>query len=76
MNLDFILKNKSIQAKLLNMFTGMAKDNGMSKMFIDLSTGQPELTPVKDTDILVDAETHNFYKKFFEENKNLITDKK
>lgn len=71
--LDIILGNKSLQNSLLEKFTGMAAESGMKKIIVDFSTGKPEVIQMKESEIVVDAETYNFYMNFFEENKNLIT---
>lgn len=60
---------------LLEKFTGMAKDKGISKVMIDLTKKELELEEIKASDIIVDASTYYFLKQFYNENKNLINGK-
>jgi hypothetical protein len=70
-----ITSNSSIKNMLLEKFTGMAKDKGISKVMIDLTKKELELEEIKASDIIVDASTYYFLKQFYNENKNLINGK-
>jgi len=70
-----ITSNTSIKNMLLEKFTGMAKDKGISKVMIDLTKKELELEEIKASDIIVDASTYYFLKQFYNENKNLINGK-
>jgi hypothetical protein len=70
-----ITSNTSIKNMLLEKFTGMAKDKGISKVMIDLTKKELELEEIKASDIIVDASTYYFLKQFYNENKKLINGK-
>jgi hypothetical protein len=53
----------------------MAKENGISKIMIDLKKPNLEIEEIKETDILVNANEHYFLKQFYNQNKNLINGK-
>jgi hypothetical protein len=57
---------------LLEKFTGMAKENGISKVMIDLTKENLELEEIKPTEILVDYSEYMFLKSFYNQNKNLV----
>ena len=67
-----ITSNPSLKNLLLQKFTSMAKENGISRIMIDLKKPELELEEIKETDILVNANEHYFLKQFYNQNKNLI----
>lgn len=67
-----ITSNPSLKNLLLQKFTSMAKENGISRIMIDLKKPDLELEEIKETDILVNANEHYFLKQFYNQNKNLI----
>ena len=70
-----ITSNPSLKNLLLQKFTSMAKENGISKIMIDLKKPNLEIEEIKETDILVNANEHYFLKQFYNQNKNLINGK-
>ena len=71
-----ITSNSSIKNMLLEKFTGMAKEKGITKVMIDLTKSELELEEIKPTEIVVDSSTYYFLKQFYNENKNLINGNK
>ena len=67
-----ITSNPSLKNLLLQKFTSMAKENGISRIMIDLKKPELELEEIKETEILVNANEHYFLKQFYNQNKNLI----
>ena len=67
-----ITSNASLKNLLLQKFTSMAKEKGISKIMIDLKKPELELEEIKETEILVDANEYYFLKQFYNQNKNLI----
>ena len=67
-----ITSNSSIKNMLLEKFTGMAKEKGITKVMIDLTKSELELEEIKPNEIIVDSSTYYFLKQFYNENKNLI----
>ena len=67
-----ITSNASLKNILLQKFTSMAKEKGISRIMIDLKKPELELEEIKETDILVNANEHYFLKQFYNQNKNLI----
>ena len=67
-----ITGNPSIKKMLLEKFTGMAKEKGIKKIVIDLEKPELEIEEMKPTDIIVDYNTYNFLKSFYNKNKNLV----
>jgi len=71
-----ITSNSSIKNMLLEKFTGMAKERGITRVMIDLTKSELDLEEIKSTDIIVDEQTYLFLKQFYNENKNLINGNK
>ena len=67
-----ITGNPSIKKMLLEKFTGMAKEKGITKIYIDLSKPDLDIEEIKPNEIIVDASTHYFLKAFYNQHKNLI----
>lgn len=67
-----ITGNPSIKNMLIEKFTGMAKEKGISRVMIDLNKQELEIEEIKADDILVNASEYYFLKQFYNENKNLI----
>jgi len=67
-----ITSNASLKNLLLQKFTSMAKEKGISRIMIDLKKPELEIEEIKETDILVNANEHYFLKQFYNQNKNLI----
>ncbi len=67
-----ITSNPSLKNLLLQKFTSMAKENGISRIMIDLKKPELEIEEIKETEILVNANEHYFLKQFYNQNKNLI----
>ena len=67
-----ITGNPSIKKMLLEKFTGMAKEKGITRIFIDLSKPELDIEEIKPNEIIVDASTHLFLKSFYNTNKNLV----
>lgn len=67
-----ITGNPSIKKMLLEKFTGMAKERGIKKIIIDLEKPELEIEEMKPTDIIVDYNTYNFLKSFYNKNKTLV----
>jgi hypothetical protein len=71
-----ITSNSSIKNMLLEKFTGMAKEKGITRVMIDLTKSELELEEIKPNEIIVDSSTYYFLKQFYNENKNLINGNK
>ena len=67
-----ITSNASLKNILLQKFTSMAKEKGISRIMIDLKKPELDIEEIKETDILVNANEHYFLKQFYNQNKNLI----
>lgn len=67
-----ITSNASLKNLLLQKFTSMAKEKGISRIMIDLKKPELEIEEIKETDILVNANEHYFLKQFYNQNKKLI----
>lgn len=69
-----ITSNASLKNILLQKFTSMAKEKGISKIMIDLNKTELEIEEIKPTEILVDANQYYFLKQFYNQNKTLINE--
>jgi hypothetical protein len=67
-----ISENASLKNMLLQKFTGMAKERGISKIMIDLNKENLEIEEIEPDQILVNASEYYFLKQFYNQNKNLI----
>lgn len=67
---DAIFKNPAIQNALLSRVKSMAKD-GTKFLLIDLSNNDVKIEQIKDDRVLIEKETYDFLKKFYDNNKNL-----
>lgn len=67
-----ITSNASLKSMLIEKFTGMAKEKGITRVMIDLSKTELDLEEIKPDDILVNASEYYFLKQFYNENKSLI----
>lgn len=67
---DLILKNPSTQKHLIGMFRKMLAPKGITKVVIDLSKEELELTEVKPGQIIVSEKEYEFLKEFYQTNKN------
>lgn len=71
-----ITSNASLKNMLLQKFTSMASEKGITKVMIDLSKPELELEEIEQGKILVDETTYNFLLSFYNQNKNLINGNK
>lgn len=67
-----ITENASLKNMLLQKFTGMAKERGISKIMIDLNKENLEIEEIEPDQILVNASEYYFLKQFYNQNKTLI----
>lgn len=68
--INTLISNPSIQKNLIASFRKMLAPKGITKVIIDLSKEELELTEVGEGQIIVSEKEHEFYKQFYTENKN------
>lgn len=70
--IKLITGNNSIKNMLINKAVEMGKENGFSRVLIDLNENPVKIEAVTKTSVIIEADTLKFLKDFFEANKHLI----
>ena len=73
MSIFSMFKSDAIKKTILKSFVEKAREAGITRGILEINTAEEiSFTPFTDSQILVEKKDYEFYKDFFEANKQLL----